>query len=134
MIDTKADMKKKVITQDQAKDTGLAMMLILLLIGYFGDSLAILLPSIIVLVITMTRPILFTPLAKLWFEFSHLLGLVGNKVILTTVFLLVVIPIALIRRVAGADAMRSKEWGRSDDSAFIVREHTYTKEDLNNPY
>jgi hypothetical protein len=127
-------MKKEPITPDQSRDTGLAMLLILLLIGYLGGKPSMWLPSIIVLVITMTWPKLFMPLAKLWFGFSHLLSSVANRIILTAAFVLVVVPIAFIRRLTGADAMRCNEWGKSADTAFIERDHTYTKEDLNNPY
>ena len=127
-------MKKEPITTNQAKDTGLAILLILLLIGYIGGKPTMWLPGIIVLVITMTWPLLFMPLAKLWFGFSHLLSSVANRVILTLAFMLVVVPIAFIRRMAGVDAMRRNEWGKDTCSAFKERDHTYTKDDLNNPY
>ena len=127
-------MKKDPVTPSQARDTGLALLLILLLVGYIGGKPAMWLPSIIVLVITMTWPLLFMPLAKLWFGFSNLLSSVANKIILTMAFMVVVVPIALIRRATGVDAMQRKEWKKSAGSAFKVREHTYAKEDLDNPY
>jgi multisubunit Na+/H+ antiporter MnhG subunit len=82
----------------------------------------------------MTWPALFTPLAKLWFGFSHLLGSVTTKIILTAIFMLVVVPVAIMRRAMGADAMRCKGWKGGAVSAFIEREHTYSKEDLDSPY
>lgn len=127
-------MKKEEITLNHAKDTGLAILLILLLIVYLGGKQFVLLPAIVALVITMTWPSLYLPLAKLWFGFSHLLGLATTKVILTALFMLVVVPMAIVRRAMGADAMRCKDWKNGAASAFIEREHTYSREDLDGPY
>lgn len=118
----------------QAKDTGLALVLILLLLAHFGKFHGSLLPAIVVLVITMTWPACFAPLAKLWFGLSHLLGGVVSKVLLTIVFFLVATPIALLRRIGGADAMRRKVWKDGRATVFVEREHEFSRKDLETPY
>ncbi|MDH3392530.1 MAG: SxtJ family membrane protein [Desulfobulbaceae bacterium] len=127
-------MAKKNDSNNQAKDTGLAMVLILLLLAHFGKFHASLLPAIVVLVITMTWPAFFAPLAKLWFGLSHLLGGVVSKVLLTIVFFLVATPIAFLRRLGGADAMRRKDWKGGGQSAFVERGHEFSRKDLETPY
>ena len=122
------------ITKEQAKDTGLAMILILLLFAHFGKVQACLLPAIAVLVATMTWPAVFTPLAKLWFGLSHLLGGIVSKVLLAIVFYLVATPIALLRRLGGADAMRCKAWKDGRGTAFVERSHQFSGKDLEAPY
>ena len=81
-------------TPEQAKDTGMAMVLICLLLGYFGKFPKFLGVSIVLLLITMAWPKAFRPLAGLWFGLSHLMGQVVSKIILTLAFFLVVTPSA----------------------------------------
>jgi len=52
---------------------------------------------------------------------------------LTVVFALIVIPVALFRRLIGADAMRTKEW-RGKGTVFVEREGAATAADLEAPY
>jgi hypothetical protein len=121
-------------TPEQAKDTGLAMVLICLLLGYVGKFPKFLPVAIVLLIITMAWPKAFKPLAGLWFGLSHLLGSVVSRVVLTILFFLVVTPIGLIRRWKGADALQLKKWKQGRDSVFITRQGVIQDKDLMNPY
>ena len=85
------------------------MILIFLLVDYFrqNDSQFLLVP-LALLVVTMTWLAIFTPLARIWFGLSHILGGIASKVLLALVFFLVATPIGLLRRMKGADDMRLK--------------------------
>ena len=126
-------MPKK-ISQDQCKDTGLALVLICLMIALFKRSFSPLGPAVGVLVLTMTVPMLLKPLARLWFAFSHGLGQIMSTVLLSIVFFVVVTPLAWFRRLLGRDAMRLKGWRQGRESAFVLREHVITPEDLEKPF
>jgi hypothetical protein len=121
-------------TPEQAKDTGMAMVLICLLLGYWGKFPKFLPVSLVLLILTMAWPKAFTPLAGLWFGLSHLLSSVVSRVILTVLFFLVVTPIGLIRRLTGADALQLKKWKQGRDSVFVVREGPVQGKDMLNPY
>ncbi len=121
-------------TPEQARDTGMAMVLICLLLGYWGKVPKFLPVSLVLLIITMAWPKAFTPLAGLWFGLSHLLSSVVSRVILTVLFFLVVTPIGLIRRWTGADALQLKKWKQGRDSVFVVREGPVQGKDMVNPY
>jgi hypothetical protein len=121
-------------TPEQAKDTGMAMVLICLLLGYWGKFPKFLPVSLVLLLITMVWPNAFRPLAGLWFGLSHLLSSVVSRILLTVVFFLVVTPIGLIRRLAGADALQLKKWKQGQDSVFIVREGVVQGKDMMHPY
>ena len=121
-------------TKEQAKDTGMAMVLICLLLGYWGKFPKFLPVSLGLLILTMAWPNAFRPLAVLWFGLSHLLGQVVSRVVLTVVFFVVVTPIALIRRLMGADALQLKKWKQGQDSVFVVREGPVQGKDMANPY
>lgn len=121
-------------TKDQAKDTGMAMVLICLLLGYWGRFPKFLPVSLTLLLITMIWPNAFRPLATLWFGLSHIMSSVVSRVILSVLFYLVVTPIGLIRRLTSADALKLKQWKQGRDSVFIVREGVIQGKDLENPY
>jgi hypothetical protein len=121
-------------TKEQAKDTGMAMVLICLLLGYWGKFPKFLPVSLVLLLITMVWPNAFRAPATLWFGLSHLMSSVVSRVVLTIVYFLVVTPIGLIRRATGADSMQLKKWKQGQDSVFIVRQGAIQGKDLENPY
>jgi large-conductance mechanosensitive channel len=127
-------MDLKNISKEQAKDTGLALVLILLIILFFKYRHALILVAGAVLVLTMTWPKAFKPLAKIWFGFSHFLGTIVSKIILSLVFFLIVTPMGLIRRALGADPMKTGLWKKGDDSVLVERDHLYTADDIEKPY
>jgi hypothetical protein len=127
-------MKFQKITLNEAKDTGLAIILILLIIEYIKRPGWLTLCTMAVLVLTMTYPAALKPLGRVWFGFSHLLGTVVSKVILTLVFYLIVTSVGLIRRILGADPMKNKLWKNGDDSVLVTRDHLYSSEDIQKPY
>ena len=126
--------RQKSFNKEQAKDTGLAMVLILLLSVYLGRKEYLMLPAILVLVLTMTWPAFFTPLARVWFGLSHIMGTVVSKIVLSVVFFVVATPVGFFRRLGGSDAMRQKDWGKKGESAFVTRDHRFVKEDVEKPY
>ena len=119
---------------NQAKDTGLAVVLVLLIIEYINRSNWIIIAAIAVLVLVMTSPKIFSPLAKIWFGFSHFLGLIVSKLILSIVFFFIVTPVGLVRKALGADSMKGKIWKKGEVSVLIKRNHRYVKEDIEKPY
>lgn len=122
------------VSQNQAKDTGLALVLVLLVIGHFWDKPRLVLPAIGVLLLTMTFPVVFSPIAWAWFGFARILSDIVSRGLLTVLFVVVVIPMALIRRLRGADPMRLKAWKNGRDSVLARRDHTYSGKDLERPY
>jgi len=122
------------ITRHQAKDTGMAMVLICLLVMAVSGRDFMLFPAIALLVVNMTVPMVFKPVARVWFGFSHFLGSIVSKVLLTVLFFTIVTPMGLIRRMTGADSLRLKEWGRGTKTAFTERNKRYSPEDLEHPY
>jgi len=121
-------------TPEQDKDTGMAMVLICLLLGYLGKFPKFLGVSIILMLLTMAWPKAFKPLAGLWFGLSHLVGQVISKLVLTLVFFLVVTPVGLIRRWIGADSLQRKKWKRGTDSVFVKRQGVIPDKNLLDPY
>ena len=77
---------KRKITKDQSRDTGMAMVLLLLLVisqmKREGTSIA----AIVLQRLNMTVPQIYRPVAVVWLGFSDLLGAVVSKILLSIVF------------------------------------------------
>ena len=126
-------MIKKNNLQQQAKDTGLAFVLICLIIYLFSEQRIWVIAAIFFLLVCMTFPNIYQPAARVWFGFSRFLGGIVSSIILTIIFYLVVTPIGLLRQRSGADAMNLKKRG-SKDSAFTERNITFSAADMEKPY
>ena len=121
-------------TSAQAKDTGMAMVLVLLLFWAFRRSDGYVLAAIVVHLVNMVVPKVFAPVAVVWFGLSHLLGTIASRVILTVIFFAVVTPIGLWRRMIGADSLRLKAFKAGKGSVMKERNHTFIGQDLKQPY
>lgn len=122
------------ITASQARDTGLAFVLILLLVGHFRHDDVWILPAIGVLVMTMIWPGFFRPFGYVWFTAANVLRKVVSSILLTVIFLVIATPIGWIRRIVGADPMQRRRWKKDQTSVFVQRDHIFSAEDLERPY
>jgi hypothetical protein len=127
-------MKQRQKTQNQARDTGLALLLILLLIVYFSENVTLIVPSAGVLVLIMIWPSIFSPLAPFWFGLSRVLATIVSKIILFLLYFLIVTPVGIFRRILDKDAMRLKDWKNGKGSVLLERNHTFTPKDIDKPY
>jgi len=129
-----SDHSKNRLTPDQCKDTGMAMVLILLLLTLAARRNYIIFCAIGLLVLTMIRPQMFRPVGVIWFGLAELLGMVTSRIVLTIIFLVVVTPIGLVRRLVGADTLKLKSFKKGHGSVMEKRNHTFAANDLERPY
>jgi hypothetical protein len=127
-------MRDVTITRDQSRDTGMAMVLLLLLALLEWGRRELLIAAFIVHLVNMIVPQVFRPVAVLWFGLAHLLGTVAPRLLMFIVFALVVTPIGLVRRVLGKDSLRLRAFRAGNESVMVVRNHTFTAGDLEKPY
>ena len=137
MIDQKYVKNKffpDVTTKEQAKDTGMALILILLLISYISSNTNFVLVSVILLIVNMIFPDIYRPLVKIWFGFSNILGTFVSRLLLVLIFFVFVTPIGLFRKMLGVDPLQLKEWKRSTRTVFESRDHLFQPEEIERPY
>jgi hypothetical protein len=127
-------MRDVTITRDQSRDTGMAMVLLLVLALLKWGRNELLIAALIVHVVNMIVPQVFRPVAIAWFGLARLLGAVASRVLMFVVFALVVTPIGLLRRALGKDSLRLRAFRSGDESVMLVRNHTFTASDLEKPY
>jgi len=131
---TKNNFFPSEISKDQAKDTGMAVVLILLLIGVFLQNYIYVKIGILCLIITMAVPLFYKYLAFFWLGLSHFIGTFASKILLSAIFFLIVSPIGLIRRLLGYDSLKLRQFKAGTESVMVLRNHTFVKEDINKPY
>lgn len=124
----------KTVSRDQAKDTGMAMVLICLLVWYFGNFEKLFALSLILLIINMIVPNIYKPVAKLWLGLSNFLGTIMSKILLTFLFFILVTPTGIFRRIIGKDTLQLKKWKDGSASVFQVRDYLYKPKDIDKPY
>ena len=127
-------LMKMEVSDEQCKDSGLALVLIALILSMVFSPHYLLPIGIGLLVVTMSVPTLFRPFARIWFGFSHALGSLVSRILLTLLFYGLVPHVGCIRRVLGKDSMQLKKWKRGKVSVFHDRDHLFTRQDLDNPY
>ena len=125
---------KKNITKDQCRDTGMAMVLLCLILAVSPKRHGFLYGAIALHVVNMILPQIFRPIAVAWLGLSNLLGEIVPKILLSIVFFLVVTPIGILRRWAGKDALKLRSFKASQDSVMMERNHTFMGRDMQKPY
>jgi hypothetical protein len=125
---------KREITKDQSRDTGMAMVLLLLIVFASKKREGYLIAAMVLHVVNMIFPQVNRPVAVLWLGFSDLLGAVVSKILLSIVFFLIVVPIGILRRLGGKDSLKLRAFKASKDSSMVERNHTFTGGDLERPY
>jgi hypothetical protein len=122
------------ISKKEASDTGMAMTLICLLLGYFTKNIVYYQIAIPALVIDMAFPMFYYPFAMVWLTLTNLLGAVVSRVLLSIVYILILLPMGIIRRAMGKDALNLKGFKNSTSSVMVTRNHEFTADDIKNPF
>lgn len=117
-------------TKAQSRDTAMVAALCCCVASAVLQDPRYALGAAAVLLAAMLYPAVFRPVACVWLGLGEGLGRVTSRVILAAVFLCLITPVGLLRRLIGADPMARREWKKGTQSAFQVREHTYTADDL----
>ena len=134
MSDLKGGFFPRKISRDQARDTGMAMVLICLILSFFlGNDLYIKI-AVVTLVINMITPTFYRYPAFVWLGLSHLVGAVVSRILLSLIFFIVVTPISLIRRMFGFDSLKLRKFKKGNESVMTERNITFSSKDLEKPY
>ncbi|MEJ5264623.1 MAG: hypothetical protein WHT29_04850 [Bacteroidales bacterium] len=121
-------------TKKEHQDAGLALLLLIILLRIFHvvtvpDPVLIAVIFLIILI-----PSVWYPFSFLWYNLSEVLGRIVSMVFLNVVYWLLVVPVALIRRMLGKDSLQLQKFKKNSPSAFIERNFTFTNKDLTNTF
>ena len=129
-----ARLLKRKITKDQSRDTGMAMVLLLLILFGTRKREGILFAAMALHVLNMITPQIYRPVAVVWLGLSDLLGAVVPRILLGVLFFMVVTPIGLFRRLLGKDTLKLRAFKGSEGSVMLQRNHVFIGRDLEKPY
>lgn len=124
----------KIISKKEASDTGMALVLISLLIGYFTQSIIYFKIAIPLLIMNMTFPMFYYPFAIIWLGLTNLMGAIVSKIVLSVIYLIIVVPTGRIRRLMGKDSLNLNAFKKNKGSVMITRDYKFSSKDIENPY
>ena len=122
------------VTRDESRDSGMALVLLLLLVWLAVRQDVLVIAAMAALVVTMAAPRLLAPFAVVWLGLAHMLGIVMSAALFSVVFLVVVTPVGVVRRLLGKDTLQLRRFKAGHDSVMVRRDHLYTAGDLDKPY
>lgn len=125
---------KTSFSKKEHSDSGLALLLITLIVGSWLNSHLAWRLAIAEVLVLLIAPVLIYPFTFLWLNLSDLLGKFMSKILLTVIFFVFVCPVALIRKAMGKDSLKLKEFKKDNKSVLTDRNHTFTRSDLIVPY
>ena len=132
--------ERKQVTPLQCRDTTQALTLLCLIVWLFHGHVYWIYAAFGVLLFGMVLPSAMRLPARLWFGLSHVLGACMSRVLLSSIYGLILLPVALVRRAMGKDSLRLHSFQNGQNgqngqaSAFVCRDHVFEKDDLKNPY
>jgi hypothetical protein len=116
------------------RDAGLALMLLMLLVRVMGKVHVADALLVFVLLLTMVAPALLYPFSWLWYNISDVLGRMASLLLLNLVYWLLLVPVAVVRKMMGRDSLKLRQFKKSKDSVFHQRNYTFTSQDLSNTF
>ncbi len=123
------------LSTGQIYGSGLALILICLLIYIFADKTLFLYFSVAFTILLMVLPAPFKYFGFVWFAIGDLLGFVVSKIILSLVFVSLVIPMSLVKKRKIRKNMHLSFFkDENKDSFFKNRTHKYTNHDFEKPF
>jgi hypothetical protein len=102
----------------------------LILIYYFFKHPAILAVAAIIGMVSILIPAAGEFIVKYWFKLAEVLGKINGAILLTVIFLVVLVPVALLARLNKKDALALKR--NRSGSLFHERNHKFEAKDLEN--
>ncbi len=122
------------ISVKQCTEFGMAAILVLLAFAIYRKDNNLVIAVFMLTLATIIVPILFFPFAVFWFALAEVLRRISTTLLLGIVFFVIVMPVGLIRKIGGFDNLKLKEFKKDRQSVMIVRDHTFTSEDLTNTF
>ena len=82
----------------------------------------------------MTFPMFYYPFAMIWLGLTNLLGMVVSRILISVIYIIILLPMGVIRRAMGKDSLNLTGFKKDSKSVMIVRDHEFTAKDIINPF
>jgi hypothetical protein len=118
------------ITKKQCVEFGLVTVLVSTFLAFYQKENNFVIAAFILSFFTIAVPFIFYPLAVCWFGLSKILNAISSRILMGVVFLLIVIPVGLSRKLLGKDNLKLKQFKKNKESVMVNRDHLYTEADF----
>lgn len=122
------------ISKQNFYETGLILLFVNLLWIYHDFHNFQIIIGIVLVLILLLIPKIFSPLTWILIFLGKALSQVVPPIILALVFYLVVTPVGIFRRLLGKDSLKLTDFKKDKTSLFSVRNKQFEKEDILHPY
>ena len=122
------------IGKRQCVETGIVLILIVLIIQYKTDTTGLISLGIVLALVALIIPWVYYPIAIVWFGVGKVLGMIMPRVLLSIIFFVVVTPIGVIRRITGKDTLKLNQFKKQRSSVMVDRNHLFTASDLHDSF
>lgn len=102
--------------------TGLVVLYFIFKSEYF------LIAAAVVGVVSIAIPVVGDGIVKVWYKLAEILGAINGRILLSIVFFLVLLPVAILARIGKKNALNLKN--EKGTSVFLDRNHKYAPKDL----
>jgi hypothetical protein len=118
--------------REKVLETMLAISLGLVVLSVVFHARMLIGIAVIVGIIGLFIKPLAEKIAWLWVKLAEGLGFVTSKILLSLVFFLVLVPVALLHRLSVKNHLQLKR--STDETYYVVRNHRYTPKDFENTW
>jgi hypothetical protein len=115
--------------KEKSLETLLVLTGVFVLLFWIYNKKIFLLLALLLILIGIVSPYLTGKISWLWLKFSEIIGNVMSKIILSVIFFVFLIPLALISRIFRKDNLSLK---KKETSYYSNRNHLYSGKDLEN--
>lgn len=122
------------ISRQQCMESGQVAAAAMLAVSLYYRDFRLVAVALLLLLITLLAPRLLYPLAVVWFGLAKVLGEINVRILLTLVFIVVVIPVGMWRKWMRKDTLQLRRFKKDKGSVMDIRNHVYTKEDLQHTF
>lgn len=119
------------MNREKALETIIVLALVFLVVYLKFDTIWAIYVAVGLLALSFISKKITLVIGKVWFSFSHYLGLVMNQIIMFVIFYVVLLPLSFFQRLMGNNQILKKNKG---NSYFHERNHLYTKKDIEKPW
>lgn len=128
-------MKQTNLSTEQARNTGLAIAILLTITALVQDARQLLIPLVLLLFCTLFFPqLLHAILVPLYLAATRLIGPFLGKTLLIICFYNIILPVGKVRSFFDHDALEIHKIRRGEKSAFHTINHSVTSDDIRDPY
>lgn len=122
------------MSRRQNTELGILITLVFLFTGLITGGVMWYKLCIFTLLLSVLFPVIYTPIAWIWFGLARIMERLFSTVVLALIFYLIVTPVALIRRYISEDTLRLRCFKKQRNSVFIVKDKIYETNDLDKQY